>query len=585
MNVLRLASMILPVMIAAPIAAAQGDAATKFFAEQQKDALRDLERGNDAEQITAADRLGAEFASRTAPVLAKHLRSGDTAIRLSAARTLWSLAGKSPGGYAAARPALEAALDDVNAEVAMNAAGALGAMKVSAEALAPARRRVLKEGNPQPYVLFLAARGLIGLDPPGTLAPALLEYLERVSLAAQRGGSRENVQLARSALEHLADTKDRAVIAPMLDLLQRTRSSQAVLLRVLHRFSPRPEGWTDTLLVHAGSQDRDVASLAWDLLGEQWDAPSLAKWAPRAAVLLGVADRRDMALSAFRRAAGKTAIGLPELAALASSGTAPEEQGIRALEIIGSAADTHMPDRSPEASGAALTQLLAACEPVYTGGAPGKFLDACLNPLSSAMPDAKERARHLARWLAANTDASVKVRYLEALEGLWSSAFDATDTVRAELANGDPRVKAAAEKALDRIRPAWRESGARQAKLQSAPAPRAGPAPAGSGAGADGQALFSALRSGDVAMVKKLVTRANVLQPVRYPQIQRPPTPLVAAVGHCGLPNIAPDKLAEIVAHLVSVGADPEGKDAQGDNILDRAKYTCPPQVMKALGG
>jgi len=26
-------------------------------------------------------------------------------------------------------------------------------------------------------------------------------------------------------------------------------------------------------------------------------------------------------------------------------------------------------------------------------------------------------------------------------------------------------------------------------------------------------------------------------------------------------------------------------KDPSGDNLFDRAKYACPPEVMKALGG
>jgi hypothetical protein len=84
--------------------------------------------------------------------------------------------------------------------------------------------------------------------------------------------------------------------------------------------------------------------------------------------------------------------------------------------------------------------------------------------------------------------------------------------------------------------------------------------------------------------VKALVTRANVLQPVRFPQMQMPPAPLVVAVSYCGIPTVAPAQLAEIVAYLVSLGADPEMKDAQGDNLFDRAKHACPPEVMKALG-
>ena len=201
-----------------------------------------------------------------------------------------------------------------------------------------------------------------------------------------------------------------------------------------------------------------------------------------------------------------------------------------------------------------------------------------------AWTDDKERARHLASWLAANPDPAVKVEYLGRLEGLWSAAFDATDTVRAELANGDPRVKLAAEKALDRIRPAWRESGARQAKQAASPAPKA-PPPRHSGPGADGAALYAAIRVGDVAKVKSLVTSANVLQPVRFPQMRNRPRRWSIAVNYCGIPTVTPAQLAEIVAHMVALGANPEMKDARGDNLFDRAKYACPPEVMKALGG
>ena len=63
------------------------------------------------------------------------------------------------------------------------------------------------------------------------------------------------------------------------------------------------------------------------------------------------------------------------------------------------------------------------------------------------------------------------------------------------------------------------------------------------------------------------------------------PLPLVVAVNYCGIPTVTPAQLAGIVAHMVSVGADPEVKDAQGQNLFDRAKYACPPEVMKALGG
>jgi hypothetical protein len=88
-----------------------------------------------------------------------------------------------------------------------------------------------------------------------------------------------------------------------------------------------------------------------------------------------------------------------------------------------------------------------------------------------------------------------------------------------------------------------------------------------------------------VAAVRRLVTRANVRQPVRFAQLPRPPVPLVVAINYCGIPTVKPAQLAEIVAHMMSVGADPETKDPQGANLFDRAKQACPPEVLKALGG
>lgn len=584
MRAKRIAALLLPLFVSVLPASARGDEADELRAQWRKESLHDLERGNAAEQIRAAKSLDVAFAAQTAPVLAKHLSDADAAIRLSAASVLWTLAGKAPAAFEAARPALRTALDDPVGEVAMNAAGALSAMKEPAEALAPARRRVLQSRAERPYVAFLAARGLIGIDAPDTLAPALLRYLEETTAARQRGGSRENVQLARRALERLVDTKDRAILEPIRDQLRITRSAWAELLPILHRFSPRPDAWTEVLLDHTSHADRDTVYTAWGLLGQQDDPASLARWPPRAAVALSIPDQRDNAMRALGQVAGRTVAGLPELAAIAANPAVSEEQRLRAIEILGNAADARATGRVPEATRAANAHWLAVCEPVFKGGKPGKLLDTCLRPSSMAWTDDKERARHLASWLAANPDPAVKVEYLGRLEGLWSAAFDATDTVRAELANNDPRVKQAAENALDRIRPAWRESGARQAKRAATPAPNAGAAPAGSGPGADGAALYGAIRVGDVAKVKALVTRANVLQPVRFPQMQMPPAPLVVAVSYCGIPTVAPAQLAEIVAYLVSLGADPEMKDAQGDNLFDRAKHACPPEVMKALG-
>lgn len=567
---------------------AQSDFTSKFIAEQREAALKALADGKPLEQVKAAERLGVDEAARTVPVLSRHLSDSDAAVRLAAANALWDLAGKNADAVAGAKPALMAAIDDADAGVAMHAAGALATMKVPAADLAPARRRVLRDGGGTPYVRFLAGRGLIGIDPPLPLLPAMLPYLEQVSAAARRGGSRNNADLARSAFERLADTKDRALIPPMQDELRRGSPGSAVLMRSLHRFAPRPDAWTDQLLQLAGAQEKDVVETAWDLLGYQDDPASLGKWVPRAAVLLGVADRRDMALSAMWRVAGKTPLGLKEIAALATNPQASEAQRGRALEVLGNATQARDSTNPPEAARTAFSLWMPLCDPVMRTAKPGAEFDRCLRPVSFAYANRKDEARQLATWLSANANAEAKLKFLERLEGLWSEAVDTEPAVRAELAHGDPRVKQAAEKTLDRIRPAWREAGARQERAAAAgAAPAAAKAASVPGApGADGAALYNALRTADVAQVKKLVTRANVAQPVKFPQMQgTPPVPLVIAVNYCGIPQVPAAKLAEIIAYLVSIGADPDGKDAQGENLLDRAKYVCPPEVMKALAG
>lgn len=579
---MRFVPALLALTFALPVLA-QSDFTQRFIAEQREEALRKLADGKPLEQVKAAVSLGADEGARTAPVLARHLADPDTAVRLAAANALWDLAGRKAEPFAAAKPALVAALEDADPGVAMHAAGALATMKVPAEELAPARRRVLRDGGGTPYVRFLAGRGLIGLDPPLPLLPAMLPYLEQVSAAAKRGGSRNNLELATKAFERLADTKDRALLAPLQAEIRRGSPGTAVLMRTVHRFTPRPDDWTDQLLVLAGSQDRDVVSLAWDLLGYQDDPASLEKWAPRAAVLLGVADRRDVALSALWRPAGKTAHGLKELAALAQDASAPESQRTRALEILGKATEARDSRNPPEVTRAAFALWMPLCDPVMRTAKPGEAFDRCVRPVSFAYPDRKEEARQVAVWLAANPNSESRVKLLERLEGMWSDAVDTEPTVRAELAHADPRVKAAAEKTLDRIRPAWREAGARQERAASAPAP----AKAVPGApGADGAALYGAISKGDVAAVKKLVTRANVAQPVKFPQMQgTPPAPLAIAVNYCGIPQVPVAKLAEIVTYLVSIGANPDSKDNLGENLLDRAKHACPPEVMKALAG
>ncbi len=570
----------------AAVAAHGNDFADKFLAKQNKDALRDLERGKPAQQIEAASRLGPDFAAQTSPVLARHLTHADASIRLAAAEQLWEQAARQPEVFASTQAALRGALDDSEAAVAMNAAGALAAMDVPEEELAPARRRVLAAGATG-YVGFLAARGLIGIDPAPPLLPHLLDYYLDASEAAERGGSSHNRDIGEQALGALVGGGDRGLIDPLQRTLTASPPATPLLLKLLHGYTPRPDGWTETLLGFTTSAYPSVCERAWDLLGQQRDVASLERWAPQAARLLADAKARKSVLGALAGAAGRTLHGLPELAALAHDVGIDQELRVRAIEVIADAADTSDGDGLAAVQASARRHWETLCTPILSTHTVDAFFRACRNDSSYIVPDDGQRAVLTAKWLDANADVEAKLQFLSSLESMWAKAMPANASVRAHRSHADTRVVAAAEAALNRIEPAWRERDARGpgARVASpAVASTAAMLPEKpSGKGADGASLFGAIAKGDVAAVKRLVNAGNVQVPVRYPQMQgTPPVPIVVAMNYCGIPQAAAG-LKEIVVYLMSLGANPDVTDSDGMNRLDHAKYTCPEDVLAAL--
>ena len=146
------------------------------------------------------------------------------------------------------------------------------------------------------------------------------------------------------------DTKDRAILEPIRDQLRITRSAWAELLPILHRFAQRPDAWTEVLLDHTAHADRDTVYAAWGLLGRAGRS-RLARPLDTAR-RGGAVDRRqrENAMRALGHVAGRTVTGLPELAAVAANPAVPEEERLRAIEILGNAADARAAGRAPEAS-------------------------------------------------------------------------------------------------------------------------------------------------------------------------------------------------------------------------------------------
>ena len=109
---MRVRSLFVLVLCLSCSVALASDVADAFWAKQNKEALRDLERGAPLKQIEAVGRLGPDFAAQTAPVLARHLANPDPVIRLAAAEELWQQAARKPDAFATLKPALRIALDD-----------------------------------------------------------------------------------------------------------------------------------------------------------------------------------------------------------------------------------------------------------------------------------------------------------------------------------------------------------------------------------------------------------------------------------------------------------------------------------------
>jgi ankyrin repeat protein len=104
--------------------------------------------------------------------------------------------------------------------------------------------------------------------------------------------------------------------------------------------------------------------------------------------------------------------------------------------------------------------------------------------------------------------------------------------------------------------------------------------------GADLLKFYGALRDGDRAAIARLVNAGNVNLPMVMPNgTISPQTPISGALQHCGLPQIAPARVAAAVMQLVALGADPELRSDSGSTPLHCAKAACPPEAAGAPVG
>ncbi len=226
-----------------------------------KDYAKTLAKDRDAgERARAAHWLGGRKQPEAVAALAKALSDPDASVRQAAASALWDT-GKDA---VAAKPELEKALDDPVAAVVARAAGALAVMGVPDKQLAPAWRRAL-EGSRDDATAFVAARGLIGIDPPEKLAPPILTYLAKNAEEAEnpkRTGSnyddKKSAEAAAKALRELLNENAEPLLPLMDRTMQRSPESCRYILDALAGVRKLPPGTVDLALKYTRSAEPET---------------------------------------------------------------------------------------------------------------------------------------------------------------------------------------------------------------------------------------------------------------------------------------------------------------------------------------
>ena len=467
----------------------------------------------------------------------------------------------------------------------MYAANALEQLGEPPASLAEARRKALNTPGPYTYERFLAARGLIGIDPPPVLTTFVLAWLfdEHVRAGSSNSsGAHDNIVIANATLVRLVNTGDREVIAVLERAVSANRPGTGDVLRAMAVATPAPEHFARLLVAVSDAPGGDARDVAYALMPKLGSPADLNVWVPAAARALSDPRRQAHAARALQQVAGKTALGMPELALLGTGGAPPEVRAV-ALSALGSASDgtRNLP---PAVVAASRPAALQAFRTVLAREPPGPPFEEASRALRYTERDFAKSAAIYLEALKQNPDPAAQVVLLGYIGQAHSAAGPLADELRPWAAASDPKVRQAAIGALDAIKPSWREAGERVAAVNAGALPRPA-APAPGAKGADLLKLYGAVREGDRAAIARLVNAGNVNVPLAMPDGRRSElTPMGGVLQHCGLPQVPPARVAAAVAQLVALGSDPEQR-MHSQTMLDYAKAACPPEVLQALLG
>jgi len=314
--------------------------AKEFFADARRERIEALAHGEPDERLEAAKSLGGDRDPAAIAALGSALADRDARVRQAAASGLWRIEKAAEP----ARAQLVAALGDPDPNVLARVAGALQSLGMKQAELVAPRKRVLASPEATTSSRFLVARNLVGAEPPVKLLEPMLAFLAdsaRGYTGSVGDKHRHNVELAQSALERLVKrTKDRALIAPLMEELPTAGAGACVLAKALGLYKPRPEGFARAL---AGLLDSPHAQVRYAALGQMRSLTAEADvrtWAPRASALLQDPESsvRVEALWALGAAGGLAAAEVDKVvAALSDPDASVRRAAARALGEMGEA--------------------------------------------------------------------------------------------------------------------------------------------------------------------------------------------------------------------------------------------------------
>jgi len=568
-----------------------------------RDYAKTLANDKDVEdRARAAHWLGGRKNPEAVAALARALSDPDASVRQAAASALWDT-GKDA---VEAKPQLEKALHDFNAAVVARAAGALVVMGVPDAELADAWRRALA-GAHDPATAFVAARGLIGIDPPATLAPPILAYLAKNAREAEHPapgrsslGDRDSAEAATKALERLLK-KD---AAPLLSLLEQTArdtpESARFILDALGAVKPPPPGTVDLALAFLHAREPATRYAALSLAGRVTGEREAARWIPEATGLLADPDEsvRREACRVLEGVKGLASQAAPELAKLVSGDPSMEVRGsaASALGEIGNAANP-----VARASRQAVATVASGALAAAMKDRDHDLAVAAVGAYNVLDLDSAAVVATLADVAVSGADPGARGRALQCLRNRQGQAKSALAAIRPLAQSPDKAIADEARAAIE-----WIERGgagspsaikggsaAQAAPAAAAPAKPAAVPAAPSGSEESGMAalrarklefnetgFFRALSEADAEAVRAYLDAGMSANQVFVDSNRRTPLMILFFAGQACAKG---DAGREIAALLVRRGADVNLEDEKRNTALMFAAGTCDRETLRLL--